>query len=157
MSSSKTKVTEEIDSSTNVLTTNQQATASEGSIAVGAGANVTIESLDSDVVNSSLKAVESISGQAQATAAKALDSNISVTESALNFGRDNVSTIASTLSQANSLLSKSFESSANILQRSGGVDESTIRSESNSSDKILIGSAIAAILALTFIGRKGGK
>jgi hypothetical protein len=163
MSSSKTKIKEgDIDNSTTLNTENKQVTASEGSTALGQGASLTINSIDGQTINRGFDAIESIAGEQTKIVGNAFDfgqvaieSNQDTTESALAFGRDAISEVGSALSEANQILARSNETAQANLQRSVGVDESTIRSEGGKQDKILIGAALAAVVTLALLNKKG--
>lgn len=164
MSKTKTEVTEEIDNSTTLNTENKQVTASEGSTALGEGASLTINSIDGQTVDRGFSAIESIAGEQTKVVGDAFDfgkdaieSNQETTESALAFGRDSIREVGSALSEANQILARSNETAQANLQRSVGVDDSTIRSESGKQDKVLIGAALVAIVSLALINKKGSK
>jgi len=162
MSKTKTEVTEEIDNSTTLNTENKQVTASEGSTALGQGASLTINQIDGQTVDRGFSAIESIAGEQSKVVGDAFDfgetaieSNQKTTESALGFGRDALNEVGSALSEANQILARSNETAQANLQRSVGIDDSTIRSESGKGDKVLIGAALVAVVSLALINKKG--
>ena len=165
MSFNTSKVKEEIDSSTNITTENKQVTASEGSIAVGEGARVSIESLDAEVLSRGFDSIDTIASGAQIVNIEALNTVKESNKSALDFGSqalvavtDNSKDVSNTLGQANALLARSFEQSANVLQRSTGVDDSTIVSEQQAGfTKIALATILLLGVGFIVIKKKGGK
>lgn len=89
---SESKTSTQTDSSTKVTTTNNQAGASEGSTAIGAGASVTVTSADPAIL---AKVLESNAGVTQ----RAFENNNATLKDALSFA-------ALRGSEANSLVSK---------------------------------------------------
>lgn len=148
--------------------TNQQVGAEGRSVAVGANANVNITSVDDKVVD----AVTSFAGDVSRRSFESVDSFVEAQKgitqgvtkdviaganananSALAFGRDALNVTNRTLGEANQLLNNSFERSLVAVQRSQGIDDSTIVSESNSSNKMLVGLLVVGGIALAWKGK----
>lgn len=126
MSFSKTKTTQEIDSSTTVTNTNQQQGASEGSTVIRAGGNV--ERVDAELVDAAgnlIFAAGSTLNRGYDTIDNIADNQVITNRDNLNFAQgvnqDSLVAVGNTVEQANALLSKSFEQSSNILARNAGV------------------------------------
>lgn len=162
--STKSTTKQDVDNSI----TNQQVGAEAGAIAVGANANVNITSVDDKVTD----AVTSFAGDVSRRGFETVDTLVEAqkeitlgvtkdviaganasTNEALAFGRDALSTTNRTLGEANQLLNNSFERSLLAVQRSEGVDDSTIISESNQSNKALIGLLVVGAVALAWKGK----
>lgn len=177
MSLSKNKAQNTSDNSTTVTTTNQQVGASEGSVAVGANANVNIQSIDKDVIESvtnaqtqqQRKAFETV--ETLGTEVTSLSRDLS--EGAFDLASDtsdksfdfasqalqaNVKTNEDTrrsLESANQILNNSFQRSLEKVQRAQGVDDSTLVSEGQRNQTLLLGAL--AVGGLILLGRKGSN
>jgi len=150
MSFSKSKSKQEIDQSTNI--TNQQATASQGSLAIGAGANANIESVDADVIEAATKGNVDTTRRAFDSLDELADEAFSVSgnvvDRSFGFAESSQQRTSSALEQANDLLARSFQQSTKAIQRSGGVDTSTLASEAQR-NQLIIGVAVVGFLAVS--------
>jgi hypothetical protein len=159
------------DQSTKI--SNQQATASENSVAVGAGANVNIQNVSDKVVDIAVSSNEQIASRALDTVKDLSDDNAALqsqfnrTSSELASGTikqgfdfakgiatETNRTVASSLSEANDVLARAQQNALSTVQRSSGVSDSTIASESNRNLLILGG---VGIVAIAFITSNKGK
>lgn len=157
--SSKSAATTNTDQSTKVQTTNNQAGASEGSIAIGAGANAVIESSDTETVQAAADAIEKAAGNAvagnvdvsKAAIAGNADVSKSVVRDALDFGDTSLRTVE----QANAILSRTFETYAGNLKDNSGIAPTSVLESTNKT--MLYGIAGLGIVVVLFMLNKGSK
>ena len=153
---------------------NQQATAGEGAVAVGAGANVNITNVSDRVVDLAVSSNEQIASKSLDAVTALSDDNAALqsqfNQSSLELASGTISkgfdfarglatetnrTVSSSLSEANDLLARSSQQAIAAVQRSSGVDDSTIASESNRNLTILAGLGLLAIAGTVIVTKKG--